>query len=75
MTKAPRLNGKELRRALEKSGFRCVRIEGSHHILKRDFPPARISVPVHGAEIIKPKTYRRIIKAAGLTDEDVVGLM
>lgn len=75
LTKAPRVNGKQLKRVLEKAGFECVAVEGSHHIMKREFPPARISVPIHGAAIIKPKTYKSIVTLAGLNDEDVVEFM
>ncbi|PIU63980.1 MAG: hypothetical protein COS84_08985 [Armatimonadetes bacterium CG07_land_8_20_14_0_80_40_9] len=43
--------------------------------MKRDFPPARISIPIHGSKIIKPGLYRRIVKSAGLTDDDVKKLL
>lgn len=67
MNKTPRITGKQLVKVLERANFYLHHIEGSHHIMKRDFPPARVSVPVHTGKIIKPGTYRRIIKIAGLT--------
>jgi predicted RNA binding protein YcfA (HicA-like mRNA interferase family) len=75
LTKAPRVNGKQLKRVLENAGFQCIAVEGSHHIMKRETPPARISVPIHGTATIKPKTYRRIVSLAGLTDDDVIKFM
>lgn len=75
MTKAPRLTGKELKTVLEKSGFYLHHIEGSHHIMKRDLPAARISIPIHGSKIIKPGLYRRIVKSAGLTDNNIKKLL
>jgi predicted RNA binding protein YcfA (HicA-like mRNA interferase family) len=75
MSKAPRITGKQLVKVLERTGFYLHRIEGSHHIMKRDFPPARVSVPVHAGKILKLGTYHRIIKIAGLTNDDVRKLL
>lgn len=71
MTRSPRVTGKELKKVLGKAGFQLARIEGSHHIMKRPFPPARVSVPVHSSKIIKPGVYKQILRIAGLTDDDV----
>lgn len=39
------LSGQQLRRALERVGFVCQRQNGSHMILRRDDPHARVVVP------------------------------
>ena len=70
MGKLPRLTGKELVKILTKVGFTVVRIEGSHHILRK--PDGHIvSVPVHAAEEIGPGLLTRIIKKElSVTRED-----
>jgi predicted RNA binding protein YcfA (HicA-like mRNA interferase family) len=59
------LSGRDVRRALERAGFLFRRQTGSHMILRRDDPPARIVVPDH--KQIRIGTLRRIISDAGLT--------
>lgn len=61
MGKIPRLTGKELIKILVKTGFTVVRIEGSHHILKK--PDGQtVTIPVHAGEEIGPGLLTRIIK-------------
>ena len=56
---------KELLRALKKDGWYVDRVRGSHHILKHEERPGRITVPLHGTDL-KPKTLSSILKQAGL---------
>ena len=58
------MNGKELVKLLKSNGWRKVRVEGSHHILKKD--GREICVPVHGTKSIKPGLLNSILKYAGL---------
>jgi predicted RNA binding protein YcfA (HicA-like mRNA interferase family) len=53
MSRAPRVTGKEIVAALERVGFRVIRIRGSHHFLRHD-DGRRTVVPVHAGEIIGP---------------------
>lgn len=46
------------------------RIKGSHHIYRRS-GRSPVSVPVHGNKNLKPGTQRAIMRAAGLTDDDL----
>ncbi|HJZ92314.1 MAG TPA: type II toxin-antitoxin system HicA family toxin [Gemmataceae bacterium] len=57
-------------RVLESRGWVLDRIKGSHHI-DRLAGHSPISVPVHGNKNLKPGTQRSIMRAAGLTDDDV----
>jgi predicted RNA binding protein YcfA (HicA-like mRNA interferase family) len=41
------LSGREVRAALERAGFRFSRQRGSHMILRRGDPAARVVVPDH----------------------------
>ena len=73
MTKIPTdLSGRTLVRALEKIGFVVKRQRGSHIILRRDNPPARVVVPDH--KNLRIGTLRTILNTAGLTVEELLKL-
>jgi len=47
MSKLPRVSGPDAIKALGKAGFRFVRQQGSHIILRRDDPFGQTTVPNH----------------------------
>lgn len=65
------ISGKEMRKVLEREGWRLTRISGSHHIFHKPGDPQGISVPVHGNKTLKKGIQRGIMKAAGLEDSDL----
>jgi predicted RNA binding protein YcfA (HicA-like mRNA interferase family) len=67
------LSGRDVRAALERVGFVFQRQTGSHMILRRDLPYARVIVPDHKA--IRLGTLRRIIADAGLTPDEFINLL
>ena len=70
MPRLPRVSGKDAVQALRRAGFVVFDQEGSHLYLHRrigDRFTHRVTVPVHGKRILKPKTLKSILKAAGLT--------
>lgn len=67
------VSGQEVRAALEAAGFVFRRQRGSHMILRRDEPYARVVVPDH--KQIRPGTLRHIIADAGLTADEFVQLL
>ena len=74
MVKLPAdLSGREVRAALERVGFTFRRQTGSHMMLRRDEPYARVVVPDH--KQLRSGTLRRIIADAGLTVERFVELL
>jgi predicted RNA binding protein YcfA (HicA-like mRNA interferase family) len=74
MSKLPAdLSGQELRKALQRAGFVLVRQRGSHIVLRRESPKARVIVPDH--KTIRPGTLSQILKAAGLTLEALLELL
>ena len=74
MAKLPAdISGQDLRRALRRVGFILTRQRGSHMILRRDNPRARVVVPDHKA--IRPGTLHQILKAADLTVDDLLHLL
>jgi predicted RNA binding protein YcfA (HicA-like mRNA interferase family) len=67
------LSGREVRAALERAGFVFRRQTGSHMMLRRDQPHARVVVPDHRQ--LRSGTLRRIIADAGLTVEQFIQLL
>jgi predicted RNA binding protein YcfA (HicA-like mRNA interferase family) len=67
------LTGRDLRKALERVGFVFTRQRGSHMILRRAQPPARVVVPDH--RNLRPGTLRHILLEAGLSVEDLMRLL
>jgi predicted RNA binding protein YcfA (HicA-like mRNA interferase family) len=67
------LSGRDVGAALERAGFIFRRQTGSHMVLRRDVPHARVVVPDH--KQVRPGTLRRIISDAGLTVEQFVQLL
>jgi predicted RNA binding protein YcfA (HicA-like mRNA interferase family) len=74
MTKIPTdLSGRDLVRVLLKIGFIVKRQRGSHIVLRRTDPPARVVVPDHKA--LRVGTLRSILNNAGMTVEDLLKLL
>jgi predicted RNA binding protein YcfA (HicA-like mRNA interferase family) len=74
MTRIPTdLAGRDLVRALQKVGFVVKRQRGSHIILRRTNPPARVVVPDH--KTLRVGTLRSILDSAGLLVEDLLKLL
>ena len=73
MTKLPTdLSGQELIRILARIGFVLQRQRGSHIILRRESPFARVSVPDH--KVLRVGTLRTILREAGLSVEQLAAL-
>ncbi|MGA1995328.1 MAG: type II toxin-antitoxin system HicA family toxin [Bryobacteraceae bacterium] len=66
------ISGQELVRVLLRVGFVMNRQRGSHIILRRDSPHARVVVPDH--RHVRPGTLRQILNEAGITVEQLLGL-
>lgn len=74
MAKLPTdLSGRAIRAALERAGFVFRRQSGSHMVLRRDRPYARVVVPDH--KQVRFGTLRRIIADADLTLEQFLELL
>lgn len=74
MTRLPRVNGKEIVRALEKMGFAVDRRRGSHVFLKH--PDGRATVvPVHSKETIGPGLMRAILRDVEISVEEWIELL
>ena len=65
------VSGKAMCKALERKGWRLVRVKGSHHHFLAPDLSRIVPVPVHGNKTLKPGTQHGIMRAAGLTDADL----
>lgn len=70
MTSLNSLDALRVLRALKRFGWDEVRSSGSHRVLKKTGHPVLISVPVHRGRPIKQGTMRKILKNAGVSEED-----
>ena len=66
------LSGQELVKVLLRVGFAVNRQRGSHIILRRGDPYARVVVPDHRP--LRPGTLRQILNQAGVTVEQLLEL-
>lgn len=74
MSKIPTdLSGRDLVRTLEKIGFVVKRQKGSHIILHRGEPPARVVVPDH--KTLRVGTLRSILNSANISVEELLKLL
>lgn len=71
----PRVSGKEVVAALRRGGWEISSVRGSHHYLRRSDRPGKVTVAVHGTDILRLKTLKSILDQAELTVEDLEGLL
>ena len=73
MSKLPRgLSGKEIVKALQRTGFYVKRQKGSHIVLRRGSPFAQVVVPDHKS--VDTGTLASILDGADLSVEDFIKL-
>jgi predicted RNA binding protein YcfA (HicA-like mRNA interferase family) len=65
------VSGRQLCRVLEKNGWVLLRVHGSHHYFGKEGVEVKLSVPVHGNQSLKPGLLRSLLKAAGLSEDDL----
>jgi len=74
VSRAPRVTGPDLVAALAKSGFRVLRVKGSHHFLHHDDGRHTV-VPVHSGEIIGPGLLHKILRDCQMTAAQLSDLL
>ena len=65
------VSGNDLCTALERKGWKLVRIQSSHRIYTNPDSSVTTSVPIHGNRALPTGTQHGIMKAAGLTEADL----
>ena len=75
MSKLPVVSGKDLIKALEKSGFVVLRQKGSHVSMEKHDADThwRTIVPMHRE--LRPGTLHDILKQTGITRDDLMKLL
>ena len=74
MPRLRRPTGNDLIRALQKAGFKAVRVRGSHHFLRHDDGRATV-VPVHSGETIGPGLLSKILRDCELSADELDALL
>jgi predicted RNA binding protein YcfA (HicA-like mRNA interferase family) len=74
MTALPSVRGKNLVAALEKAGFKVVRVKGSHHFLRHGDGRTTV-VPVHAGETIGPGLLSKILRDCDLGRDELSRLL
>lgn len=70
MPRLPRITGRQLVAALNRAGFKTVRIEGSHyHLFKTG--AGLVTIPVHAGETLSPRLVKSILRQAQLDLEEL----
>lgn len=70
MSKLPNVSGRKAIKAFEACGFMVARINGSHHVMKKEGHPLRLTIPVHGNDSLKTGTLRGLIRDSGLSVDE-----
>ena len=74
MPRFPAVTPRQLIHALQRVGFEVDHQTGSHVVLRRPSDDARVVVPRHNRDLGRGLTIR-IIKSAGLTQDELVALL
>ena len=70
----PRVNGRDVVRALSRGAFVLSHVKGSHHYLRA--PGGRVViVPVHAGRTVPLGTLRSILRQSGLTGAELSALL
>ncbi|MBZ0259720.1 MAG: type II toxin-antitoxin system HicA family toxin [Hyphomicrobiales bacterium] len=65
------VSGKAFARAVERQGWKLLRIAGSHHIYGKEGSIVRLSIPIHSNKPLKTGLLRHLMKQAGIEESDV----
>lgn len=69
-SRLPRVTADVVIRVLRKAGFEKVDQHGSHQKWRHSKSGKQTIVPYHKGDILRPKTFKKILEGAGLTIED-----
>jgi predicted RNA binding protein YcfA (HicA-like mRNA interferase family) len=65
------VSGKELARAVERQGWKLLRVAGSHHIYGKEDSIVRLSIPIHGNKPLKTGLLRHLLALAEMSERDI----
>lgn len=64
-------SGRQLAKAVERAGWTLLRVNGSHHIYGRSGSVVRLSIPVHGNQMLKAGLLKHLMNLAGVGEQDL----
>jgi len=70
LPKLPVLSGQDVRRVLERHGFKMLRQRGSHMVMQRPIEGGTITIPAPDHFELRTGTLRSIIRQSGLAVEE-----
>jgi predicted RNA binding protein YcfA (HicA-like mRNA interferase family) len=65
------VSGKAFCKIVERHGWVLRRVTGSHHIYTKERVDRILSIPVHGNRDLPTGLLRKLLKDAGLTEQDL----
>ncbi len=65
------ISGRALAQAVERRGWRLLRVNGSHHIYGKPGSVARLSIPIHGNRSLKRGLLRHLLKLAEIEESEL----
>ena len=65
------ISGKSFARLVEQSGWRLLRIKGSHHIYGKPNSQVRLSIPIHKNQMLKIGLQQHLMKLANIREDEV----
>ncbi len=71
MTRLPRIRGRDVLKALQRAGFRLVRVKGSHHFLEHSDGRCTV-VPIHAGEVLGVGLFSKILRDCELSASQFV---
>jgi len=66
------VSGKDFSKAIQRNGWICVLVKGSHHIFTKTGHRERIVIPIHGNTPLKVGLLHSIMKIAGVSEEEIL---
>ena len=63
------VSGRDFAHAIERRGWKLLRINGSHHIYGKDGSILRLTIPIHGNAALKPGLLRHLMKIAEIDEQ------
>lgn len=75
MSRLPQLKARDVIRALIVLGFEFRRQKGSHAFYQHSVTGRSTVVPIHGGEDIDRSLLQAILKEAGVTPEELLGVL
>ena len=68
----PRVTADEIIKVLRSIGFEKIDQSGSHQKWKHPLTGKQTIVAYHSGEIMRPKTFKKILEGAGLSVDDFI---